>query len=137
MKKILFFLVFVMLFCLLVSCGNSKYDLSLAKVLQEEKYCVDFTIERDNIEEVAEALDVKANGINGIMYAEPENGDYEEVGVIFFCDSTKSAKTLQKSLKKFINEMDKDDYIYFKGGIVKRIDSTVFIGCEDVWEVIK
>ena len=137
MKKFLIFIVCIMLVSLLASCSNSKYDLSLAKVLQEENYYVDFLIESDDIEECADEFDAKDDGIDGIMIAEPEDWDDEKVGLVFFCDSTKSAKALEESLKEYIKDMDEDDYIYFKRGIVTRVDDTVFMGCEDVWEVIE
>ena len=136
MKKLLFVLVLAIAVCSLASCSTSVSDpIELANVLIEEDYHVSITVEKDDIDMLADEMEVKANGITCMLYAQPDDYNDERSGFFIFCESTKIARDMKEDLESYLEKDEFDDGII--RATVEVSGSTVFVGCKDVWEDIQ
>lgn len=137
MKKIIsLFTAIILLACIFTSCANNKNDLlTIARTFVEKDYWVEIAISDDDIQDMADNLDIKSNGIECVLVVSPDNGsDEEKAGIFVFFKDTKTAQNAEKDLKDFIK--DDDNYIVedIIRCVVKRTDNLVFFGSEYAWD---
>ena len=136
MKKFLsVFMVILLCVMAFSSCGKTKDDpLALAKFFDEKDYYVELAIDDEDIGDCADMFEVRAKGIEYILFAAPDDGeDDEKAGVFIFCESKDVAEKVFEDLEEFIED-DEDFSEDVVRGIVERSGKLVFVGCEDTWE---
>ena len=137
MKKIISLsIAIILLACIFTSCANNSNDLlEISRTFVEKDYWVEISVTDDNIQDLADTLDIKSNGIECVMVVSPDDGDDEEKGGIFvFFKDAKTAQNAEKDLKNFIEEDDNyvvEDIIRC---VVKRTNNLVFFGSEYAWD---
>ncbi len=133
----------------LASCRISKDPEDLKDKLKEEKY--DVTIidsksefDENNVEALLDKFDIDSDGIETIVFAQTKKNSDKPV-IVFYCEETKDAKSIEKDLEAFLEDDDLwDDCMdYFnwdfstKKTEIKRQGKIVAIGHEDTMKIIK
>ena len=137
MKKIISLsIAIILLACIFTSCANNSNDLlEISRTFVEKDYWVEISVTDDDIQDLADTLDIKSNGIECVMVVSPDDGDDEEKsGIFVFFKDTKTAQNAEKDLKDFIEEDDNyvvEDIIRC---VVKRSNNVVFFGSEYAWD---
>lgn len=133
MKKLLIFTIMcsICIFSLL-SCSKIKDDpFYVSEILDSKKYYVEVSIDKDDIEDFADEVDVTCKGVYCIMLATPEaDEDEQKSGIFAFCENKKSAKAIEDDFKDLLDDEDFEDYLI--RATVERKGTVVFLGCEDV-----
>ena len=116
--------------CTLVACGSKAVDpFDIMVRLGEKDYGIYFMINEDDIEEMANEIDVSSRGVEYLIYVEPDKYYDERAGVFIFCEDKQSADKLEATL-----EDNADEKNHITRDIVVRKGLMIFYGCEDAWE---
>ena len=142
-KIIIVSLVVLSFIFVLASCAMLDKDpIKVAQALEEEKYDTEITADPDDMRDVASEYGASKKGMVWMMSIRTERDeddsifDYDdyEYGMLIYCKKDSIAKDLQKSIEKYFEDQEDEEYFNRKNISVERKGKYVFLGSEEIWE---
>ena len=129
----------VVLVCAFSACMQTKGDpIETIKKLNEKNYSVEVIVNDEEIADLADDVEIKSEGIYLIVVAVPNDSENGKMGLAFYCNSNDIAKELEEDLRAYLNKEKNNNIMEtFVRGTVECEGSVVFMGCEDVWQVMQ
>ena len=140
MKKLLILVVAgIMCALTLFSCSSTADDpIELVKMYDEKDYYVEIVVDEEDIEDIADEVEIRSKGIYCFISVESNDYGLEKGGIFIWCNDNASAKKTAEDLEEYNDANPGDDLGEgFTRFTIERKGNLVFLGSEYAWEELQ